>query len=176
MHNWWSLIDTRSSWMLLHKLSIVCHKLMEHKEQSKALLAEVSAVEMLLCRVYSIFAQNSLLRSLLREITTKAETLQTVLSGWRAKRSGRAWGSAMKKACQHYLFYWFNSKGLPLRLYVALAGPIENTTAANKKTFPKKLEHFYFYLLPTSTGCAWIIVKASHMSSSLWVARKFGQC
>lgn len=59
-------------------------------------------------------------------------------------------GSAMKKACQHYLFYWFNSKGLPLKLYVALAGSIENTTAANKKRFPKKkqkkkLEHLFFF-------------------------------
>lgn len=88
---------------------------------------------------------------------------------------GRAWESAMKKACQHYLFYWFNSKGLPLKLYVALAGSIENT-ATNKKRFPKKLERFhlfifYFYLLPIGKGFAWIFVKVSP-SSSLWVTVK----
>lgn len=58
---------------------------------------------------------------------------------------GRAWENAMKKACQHYLFYWFNSKDLPFKLYVALAGSIGNT-ATNKKRYPQKLEHFHIFI------------------------------
>lgn len=42
--------------------------------------------DMHLCQIRSIFAQNGPPRSLLREITATAETLQTVLSGWRGKR------------------------------------------------------------------------------------------
>lgn len=98
--------------------------------------------------------------------TTRVGTHWT---GCRGKRGvEKAWDSAVKKACQHYLFYWFNSKGFPLKLYVALAGSIENI-ATNKKWFPKKCFHlfiFYFHLLPPSSGFAWIIVK---VSSSLWV-------
>ena len=54
----------------------------------------------------------------------------------------------MRKACQHYLFYWFNSKGLPLKLYVSLAGSIENA-ATNKKNLSISVYLFIFFFSPS---------------------------
>lgn len=72
----------------------------------------------------------------------------------------------MKKACQHYLFYWFNSKGSLLKLYVAFAGSIENT-ATNKKRFPEKLFSFIYFIFCAS----WLrfCVQVAPISSSLQV-------
>lgn len=121
-------------WLLLSfKWSIICHQVIKLRQKLNCMVAENRAAVRLQQQEWGHIRQDA------------GEKMGV----------GRAWESAMKKACQHYLFYWFNSKGLPLKLYVALAGSIENT-ATNKKRFPKKLERFhlfifYFYLLPTST-------------------------
>ncbi len=96
------------------------------------------------------------------------------------KEQGRHEGVQWKRLVNIICFIDLTVKACRLSFMLLWLAPLKIQQLQIKNDFLKNLSiliyFFYFYLLPTTSGFACIIVKVSHISSSLWAAIMVGLC
>lgn len=115
--------------------------------------------------------------SIKRNNSNSRDTSDSVVRMEGKEEQGGHEGVQWKRLVNIICFIDLTVKACRLSFMLLWLAPLKIQQLQIKNDFLKILSVFiYFYLLPTSSGFACIIVKVSHISSSLWEAIMVGLC